>query len=166
MRVGRCECGRDDSPIISMSLCQKSAPSDTSSVCGLSLILMITCLFHCSAYLKEETLKINKKIVVNKLSMKEHTKKMKNIAFFNAKWPPKGGTLQYDRLISFVPMFNLHRCVQLACNLKTVKINFFSDITDNVNMFLFLRKFTLKIQWSSITRCVYTHDEHKCCLLL
>ena len=75
---------------------------------------------------------------MNKLSIKVHTKKMKNIKKYE-----KGGTLWHDWLISFVPMLNLHRHVQLVCNPKTVKINFLSDIIDNIYVFLFLKKFTL-----------------------
>ena len=55
--------------------------------------------------------------------------------------------------------------VQLACNPKTVKINFLSDIIDSVYMFLFLRKFTLKMQWLCVTCCVHICDRHKHCLL-
>ena len=51
---------------------------------------------------------------MNKLSIKEHTKKMKNIAFLDAKWLLKSGTFWYDRLISFVPMLNLHHRFQLV----------------------------------------------------
>ena len=110
----------------------KSVPSDTSSICGLALILMINYLFNCLAYLTDETLGI--KVVMNKLCIKEHTKRMKNIALLDAKWLPKSGTLRHDWLISFVPMLNLHHCVLLACNPKTVKINLLSDITDNDNV--------------------------------
>ena len=41
----------------------KGAPSDTSSSCGLALILMVNYLLHCSPYLTlvtEKTLKRNK----------------------------------------------------------------------------------------------------------
>ena len=68
----------------------------------------------------------------------------------------KSGTLWPDWLILFVLMLNLHRCVQLVCNLKTVKKQqLLSDIIDNVYVFLFLRKFTLKTQQLSVTCCVY-----------
>ena len=56
---------------------------------------------------------------MNKLGIKEHTHKMKNIALLDAKLLLKSATLQHDRLVSFVPMLNLHHCVQLACNMKT-----------------------------------------------
>ena len=58
---------------------------------------------------------------MNKLSIKEHTKMMKNIAFLDAKWLPKSGTLQHDWLILFVLVLNLHCHLQLGCNLKAVK---------------------------------------------
>ena len=68
----------------------------------------------------------------------------------------KSGTLWPYWLILFVLMLNLHRCVQLVCNLKTVKKQqLLSDIIDNVYVFLFLRKFTLKTQQLSVPRCVY-----------
>ena len=67
---------------------------------------------------------------MNKPSIKEHTKKIKNITFLDAKWPPKSGTLLHDWFISFVPMLNLHRHVQLACNPETVEINFHFNTTD------------------------------------
>ena len=109
---------------------------------------------------------MHSQLVMNKLSMKEHIKKTKSNAFFHAKWPPKSGTLQHGQLISFVLMLNLHRCVQLACNPKTIKINFLSHIIHMVYMFLFLTKFTLKTQQFSITHCVcYMRNEFKHCLL-
>ena len=59
------------------------------------------------------------KVVMNKLSFREHTKKMKHIPFLDAKWLPKSGTLWHDRLLLFTLMLNLYHHVQLACNLKT-----------------------------------------------
>ena len=56
---------------------------------------------------------------MNKLSFREHTQNMKNIAFLDAKWLPKSGTLWQDWLLLFTLMLNLYHHVQLACNLKT-----------------------------------------------
>ena len=58
---------------------------------------------------------------MNKLSIKEHTKMMKNITFLDAKWLLKNGTLQHDWLILFVPVLNLHCRLQCVCNPKAVK---------------------------------------------
>ena len=113
----------------------KGAPSDTSSVCGLALILIVYYLFHCLACLTE-TLKRNKSSYEQ--AECQHTKKDKN----------------------------LHCCVQLTFNLKTVKKHFLSDIIQNVCMFLFLGMFTLKMQQLSVTCCVHTCDKHKRHLLL
>ena len=74
---------------------------------------------------------------MNKMSIKEHTKKMKNITFLDAKWLPKSGTHWHDQLTLFVLMLNLHHCLQLACNFKTVKLNFLSKITENDCTFVF-----------------------------
>ena len=52
---------------------------------------------------------------------------MKNIAFLDAKWPPKGGALQHDQLILFISMLNLHRHVQLACNPHTLSRRLWMD---------------------------------------
>ena len=74
-----------------MSLCQKGAPSDTSSVCRLALILMITCLFHCSAYLKEETLKMNKKNSCEQAEYQRTHQKDEKYSFFTQNGHQKVG---------------------------------------------------------------------------
>ena len=105
----------------------KGAPSDIS-ICGLTLILMVWPTL-------QRTLWRGIKVVMNKLNVKEHIKKYEK------------QTLWHDRLISLVLMLNLHCHVQVAWtpNCKN-KLPFW--YTDNIYVFLFLRKFTLKtITW-------------------
>ena len=103
---------------------------------------------------------------------------MKNITFGDTKWLPKSGTHWHDWLILSVMMLNLHCHVQCACacNLKTVckqKLPFDVIENDCIQLYLFLRKFMLKIQQLSITCYVSAyknkqklHNKHKCHLLL
>ena len=58
----------------------------------------------------------------------------------------KSGTLWPDWLILFVLMLNLHCCVQLVCNLKNEKINFFL-----ISLTMFTCSFSEKIQIDNAT---------------
>ena len=77
-------------------------------------------LFHCMAYLTEETLKRNKSSYKQAEYQRTYQKDEKHcfFSFGDAKWLPKNGTLWHYRL-SFVLMLTLHRHVQLMCYPKT-----------------------------------------------
>ena len=59
---------------------------------------------------------------------------------------------RHDWPIAFVPMLNFHRCVQIALNPKTVKINFHSDNDIDVYMFLFMKK--IHIENATVKHCL------------
>ena len=67
----------------------KGAPSNTSSICGLALILMVNYFIFTVHLTLQRRLWRGTKAVMNKLNIKEHTKKMKDVTFLHTKWPPK-----------------------------------------------------------------------------